>query len=123
MSSIQIASVSKFRYQRLRHVSGSEDQRDKVILRPKNWFRFRFRFRRIPIRRRFRLKIPSLRRLWRKKARLVSSLRISYAKVMKRFKDGQVHFGDLFAGNYLFMQVNPSSFKYLEKEFSLSKIA
>ncbi|KAK7260656.1 hypothetical protein RIF29_26890 [Crotalaria pallida] len=116
MPAIQMASISKFHYQKLR----SEDEiRERVILRPKNWFRLR----RIPIRRRFRLKVSSLRKLWRRKARLVSAMRISFAKVMKRFKDGQVHFGDLFAGNYLFMQVNPASLKYLEKEFSLSKFA
>ncbi|KAJ1422391.1 hypothetical protein SESBI_13015 [Sesbania bispinosa] len=119
MSAIQLASVCKFRYQRLRHEGVSDEERDRVIQRPRYWFRFR----RIPIRRRFRLKIPSLRRLWRKKARLVSSMRISYAKVMKRFKDGKVHFGDLFAGNYLFMQVNPASLKHLEKKFSTTKIA
>jgi hypothetical protein len=50
-------------------------------------------------------------------------MRISCAKVVKRFKDGQVHFGDLFAGNYLFMQVNPSSLNYLGKEISIPKIA
>ncbi|XP_057437396.1 uncharacterized protein LOC130729605 [Lotus japonicus] len=122
MSNIQIASVSKFRYQRLKHEGGYEIERDRVLIqRPKSWFRFRFR--RIQIRRRFRLKIPSLKRLWRKRVRLVSSMRLSYAKVLKRFKDNKVHFGDLFAGNYLFMQVNPSSLKYLEKEFSISKIA
>ncbi|KAK7338629.1 hypothetical protein VNO77_19250 [Canavalia gladiata] len=120
MSTLQMVSLSKLRYQRLKHENGSDEERDRVSTqRPRSWFRFR----KVPIRRRFRLKIPSLRRLWRKKARLVSTMRVSYAKVMKRFKDGQVHFGDLFAGNYLFLQVNPSSLKCLEKDFSLAKIA
>ncbi|TKY63175.1 hypothetical protein E2542_SST13043 [Spatholobus suberectus] len=125
MSALQMVPLSKLRYQKLRHENGSDDERDRVSQRPRSWFRFRFRFRfrRVPIRRRFRLKIPSLRRLWRKRARLVSAMRIPYAKVLKRFKEGQVHFGDLFAGNYLFMQVNPSSLKCLEKDFSLAKIA
>lgn len=116
-----MVSISKFGYQKLRHEVGcDDDERERVVKRPKNLSRFR----RIPMRRRFRLKIPSLRRLWKiKKTKVVSSMRISCAKVMKRFKDGHVHFGDLFAGNYLFMQVNPSSLKYLAKEFSLSKIA
>ncbi|KAK7293507.1 hypothetical protein RJT34_16374 [Clitoria ternatea] len=121
MPTLQMASHNKLRYQRLRHGNGSGDERDRVNQRPKSWFRFRFR--RVPIRRRFRLKIPSLRRLWRKRARLVSYMRNSCGKVMKRFKDGQVHFGDLFAGNYLFMQVNPASLKCLERDFSLPKIA
>ncbi|KAG4938445.1 hypothetical protein AAZX31_16G063700 [Glycine max] len=115
-SQLQMVPLSKLRYQRLRHEKGWDDERER---RSRSWFRFR----RVPIRRRFRLKIPSLRRLWRKRARLVSSMRISYAKVMKRFKEGQVHFGDLFAGNYLFMHVNPTSLKCLERDLSLSKIA
>ncbi|KAE9588920.1 hypothetical protein Lal_00012522 [Lupinus albus] len=114
-----MASFRKFSYQRLKPKSWSDDEtRERVILRPKNnWFRLR----KIPMRRRFRLKIPSLRKLWRKKFKLVSAMRISFAKVMKRFKDGEGHFGDLFAGNYLFMQVNPTSLKYLQKELSHSK--
>ncbi|ESW12907.1 hypothetical protein PHAVU_008G151600 [Phaseolus vulgaris] len=98
---------------------GWDDERDRVSEKRRS----RFRFKRVPIRRRFRLKISSLRKLWRKRARLVSSVRISYAKVMKRFKDGQVHFGELFAGNYLFMHVNPTSLKCLQRDFSLQKIA
>nr|AFK38106.1 unknown [Medicago truncatula] len=117
MSSIQMVSSNKFGYQKLSHEVVLDDER--VIQRPKNFFRFR----RIPMRRRFRLKIPSLRRLWRKKTKVVSSMRVSCAKVVKRFKDGQVHFGDLFAGNYLFMQVNPSSLNYLGKDISIPKIA
>lgn len=54
--------------------------------------------------------MPNLRRvLLRKKVRLVSTLRVSCAKVLKRLKDSHAHFGDLFAGNYLFVQVNPTS--------------
>ncbi|CAL5191655.1 unnamed protein product [Lathyrus oleraceus] len=120
MSSIQMMSVNKLGYQKLRHEVGSDDERERItIQRPRNFIRFR----KVPMRRRFKLKIPSLRRLWRKKVKVVSSMRISCAKVMKRFKDGHVHFGDLFAGNYLFMQVNPSSLNCLGKEISLSKIA
>ncbi|MED6211422.1 hypothetical protein PIB30_073548 [Stylosanthes scabra] len=120
MSSIQMVSISKFRYKRLKPENGLiEEERKRVNLRPRSWFRFR----RTHVRRKFRLKVPSLRRLWRKKARVVSAMKVSYAKVLKRFKDGQVHLGDLFAGNYLFMQVNPASLKYLEKELSLSKVA
>lgn len=98
-----------------------DEERERVILQrsSKNWFRLR----RIPMRRRFRLKISSLRRLWRKKARLVSSMKISCAKVMKRFKDGHVHFGDLFAGNYLFMQVSPASLNSIAKDIILPKTA
>jgi hypothetical protein len=37
--------------------------------------------------------------------------------VLKRLKEGQAHFGDLFAGNYLFMQVNPTPLKYFERSY------
>ncbi|KAK2661629.1 hypothetical protein Ddye_000203 [Dipteronia dyeriana] len=105
---------SKFGYQRLRHGGGGgggedddDDGRDqRVVMKSRNWFRFR----RVHIRRRFRLKLPVLR----KKVRLVSAVRFSCAKVLKRLKESQAHFGDLFAGNYLFLQVNPTSLKCIE---------
>ncbi|KAL7100529.1 hypothetical protein ACP275_08G003100 [Erythranthe tilingii] len=56
-----------------------------------------------------RLKIPSLKRFLRRKARLV---KLGLNKVYKRLKESQSHFGDLFAGNYLFMQVTPTPLKY-----------
>ncbi|KAI4348228.1 hypothetical protein L6164_008976 [Bauhinia variegata] len=129
MSSVEITSLSNFAYHKLKHEVVFDDERQRVVRRSKNWYRFR----RIPIRRKLRLKVAGLRRLWRKKARLVSAMRLSYAKVMRRLKEGQGHFGDLFTGNYLFMQVTPSSLKCLDKghhhingftpRFSLPKVA
>lgn len=55
---------------------------------------------------RIRVKIRRLRGFMRKKA---SKVKIGVLKILKRLKESQSHFGDLFAGNYLFMQVNPSS--------------
>uniref|UniRef100_A0A1J3H1T0 Uncharacterized protein n=1 Tax=Noccaea caerulescens TaxID=107243 RepID=A0A1J3H1T0_NOCCA len=55
---------------------------------------------------RVRIKIRRLRGFVRKKASRVKS---GILKIVKRLKESQSHFGDLFAGNYLFMQVNPSS--------------
>ncbi|KAF2537050.1 hypothetical protein F2Q68_00022776 [Brassica cretica] len=55
---------------------------------------------------RVRVKIRRLRGFVRKKA---SKVKIGVLKILKRLKESQSHFGDLFAGNYLFMQVNPSS--------------
>ncbi|KAI9120563.1 hypothetical protein K1719_007596 [Acacia pycnantha] len=126
MSSIEMASAGKFRYQKLRPETGFDDgeisrERPVVVMGPKSnkWYRFR----KIHIKRRFRVKVPSLRRLWRKKAMMVSAMRRSCAKVVRRLKEGQVHFGDIFAGNYLFMQINPTSLAYLERELTLSKVA
>ena len=108
------ASASRLRYQMLRPESESDDERERVILRPMKWHRFKG----ITVRKRFRLKVSmSWKRKLKKKVRFVC------AKVMKRFKEGHVHFGDLFAGNYLFTQVNPTSLEYLEKKLSLSRIA
>ncbi|PWA37404.1 hypothetical protein CTI12_AA591460 [Artemisia annua] len=55
------------------------------------------------------MKIPSLRKFFmRMRTRVIMA---SMSKVVKRLKESQSHFGDLFAGNYLFMQVNPSAIK------------
>lgn len=58
------------------------------------------------------MKIPGLRRFMKRKARVVVT---SWSKIVKRLKESQSHFGDLFAGNYLFMQVTPASLKCFEK--------
>lgn len=55
---------------------------------------------------RVRVKIRRFRGFVRKKA---SKVKIGVLKILKRLKESQSHFGDLFAGNYLFMQVNPSA--------------
>lgn len=56
-----------------------------------------------------RVRIAGLRRLCRRKGNLVAkALRVTMAKVVRRFKEGKPYIGDLFAGNYMFMQVAPS---------------
>ncbi|KAJ7970736.1 Plexin-D1 like [Quillaja saponaria] len=111
MSSFQMAPAGKFSYQKLRNEAMVDDgnfDRNRVILRSsRSWFRFK----RVHRRRKLRLKVPSLRKFLRKK---VSTMRISCAKICKRLWESQAYFGDLFAGNYLFVQVNPSSIKYLD---------
>ncbi|CAN0924972.1 hypothetical protein LINGRAHAP2_LOCUS34493 [Linum grandiflorum] len=95
-----------------------------------NWFKFRrFQWRKRSRRRRrrrrrpsssfFRLKVSSLVR--RRRNAMVKMFRVSIRKVLKRFKEGQDHFGDLFAGNYLFLQINPSSLKSLQKAYTLPR--
>lgn len=117
---IEMASNTKVPYQRLIHEDGfgfydeeyetrDHHRHQKVLVRSRsNWYR---RFRKVPIRRRFKVKIPSLRRILRRKAKLVSAVRVSIGRVVKRLKESQSHLNDLFAGNYLFLQVNPASFK------------
>ncbi|CAL1358209.1 unnamed protein product [Linum trigynum] len=84
-----------------------------------------FRFRRVQWRRRrrrspsspgfIRVKVSSLIRRKRVVMRMV---RASIRKVLKRLKEGHAHFGDLFAGNYLFLQINPTSLKSLQKSYN-----
>ena len=112
-----MASLGRFSYRRLRNEGWIDDDDDDynnkrrvAIRRAKRWSRFR----RVSFRNRFKLKIPSLRRFLRRKARAAS---ISWSKVFKRLKEGQSHFGDLFAGNYLFMQVTPTPMKCLENSW------
>ncbi|KAL5998246.1 hypothetical protein ACLOJK_009184 [Asimina triloba] len=99
-------------YQRLRNFGDFEEggEEEKALFRTRSWRRFR----RTSSRRRSRLKIPSLRRFLRRKARLCSS---SWVKVWKRLKESRNHLGDLFAGNFMFMQVTPTPIKCLDKSF------
>lgn len=103
-------------YKRLKHESLFDeddedfDIREKVIGRVVRRSRLRFTTR-VHIRRKLqRVKIPSLKRFLRRKVRVV---KVAWKKVYKRLKESQSHFGDLFAGNYLFMQVTPSPLKYI----------
>ncbi|RDX98595.1 hypothetical protein CR513_18459, partial [Mucuna pruriens] len=119
MSSIEVVSGRAFNcklpYQILRHEAVCDNERERVVLRPKKWCRLGG----VPVKKkRFRLKLPSWRRVW-----MVKKVRLVCAKVKKRFKEGQGHFGDLFAGNYVFTQINPTSLKYLENKLAQSKIA
>ncbi|KAL6325438.1 hypothetical protein AAG906_023283 [Vitis piasezkii] len=71
-SETQMASLGRFSYQRLRNEGGYDDddynKRRVIIRRAKSWSRFR----RVSFRKRFKLKIPSLRRFMRRKAREVT---------------------------------------------------
>ncbi|KAK6267274.1 hypothetical protein QUC31_018111 [Theobroma cacao] len=106
-----MAAAAKFSYQRLRNGDDELDV-DDIGERLTRRSRSFYRLKRIPVRRRFRLKVPSLKRFLRGKIKLV---RLSFAKVMKRLKDSQSHFGDLFVGNYVFIQVNPTTMKCFAK--------
>ncbi|XP_017974268.1 PREDICTED: uncharacterized protein LOC18600869 [Theobroma cacao] len=106
-----MAAAAKFSYQRLRNGDDELDV-DDIGERLTGRSRSFYRLKRIPVRRRFRLKVPSLKRFLRGKIKLV---RLSFAKVMKRLKDSQSHFGDLFVGNYVFIQVNPTTMKCFAK--------
>ncbi|KAI8017866.1 hypothetical protein LOK49_LG04G03596 [Camellia lanceoleosa] len=109
-----MASIAKFSYHRLRHEGGFDDEddedriRERVIGRAKSWSRFR----KVHTRKRLRIRIPILNRFLKRKARQVM---VSWTKVLKRLKESQSHFGDLFAGNYLFLQVTPTPLKCVDR--------
>ncbi|KAJ9152830.1 hypothetical protein P3X46_026349 [Hevea brasiliensis] len=109
-----MASASSIPYHRLKHddLFGDYDEGERLVGRPssRSWHRFK----RVHQRKRFRVRIPSLRRFLRRKVKLVYA---AYAKLLKRWKESQANFGDLFAGNYLFLQVNPNSLKRFEKAY------
>ncbi|KAK6928411.1 hypothetical protein RJ641_007002 [Dillenia turbinata] len=115
MSTIEMASVApKFTYQRLRNEGMFDDldeERFRVIGRSRIWSRLR----KLSSRKKLRIRIPSLRRFLRRRAKVVSAVRVSFCRILKRLKDGRAHFADLFAGNYLFLQVTPTPLKFIEK--------
>ncbi|KAL9231188.1 hypothetical protein vseg_006445 [Gypsophila vaccaria] len=95
---------SKFSYQKLTKEVIFQDDNEAITPRPfptKGSRYTRIRPRRL------RLRIGGFRKLFRMKRVRVGGL--TWAKFVKRFKESQAHFGDLFSGNYLFMQVSPSS--------------
>ncbi|KAK4417828.1 hypothetical protein Salat_2195500 [Sesamum alatum] len=92
-------------YKRLKHEIDLFD--DDFDIREKVIGRRRIRFQ---VRRKLRVRIPSLTRFLRRKVRVV---KIAWKKMYKTLKESQSHLGDLFAGNYLFMQVTPTPVKYV----------
>uniref|UniRef100_A0A7N0UBR1 Uncharacterized protein n=1 Tax=Kalanchoe fedtschenkoi TaxID=63787 RepID=A0A7N0UBR1_KALFE len=111
------AAAGRFSYHKLKRErdcppTGYEDDRDDQgsALRARAWSRLR----RVPVRRRFRVGALGARvRRYLRSRRVLRSVRASWERVVRRVRDGQAHFGDLFAGNYMFLQVNPTPFPKL----------
>ncbi|KAG1371188.1 hypothetical protein COCNU_16G002820 [Cocos nucifera] len=109
-----MAFSTKFSYQRLRKLPPGieEDEAEErvVVVRRRGWLRLGRGARRW---RRPRVRVAGLRRLLRRKARVVGT---AVRKVLKRLKEGRPCVGELFAGNYMFMQVGPTpTVAYSEK--------
>ncbi|ERN10542.1 hypothetical protein AMTR_s00166p00068220 [Amborella trichopoda] len=106
-----------FSYQRLRNVGAEHEDKDRLGLIDYGFLRSRsfVRVRKLGSKRRLRLKIPSLKRFLRRRVRAVSGFRVSVAKAVKRLIEGRAHIGDLFAGNYMFMQVSPTPLSLYDK--------
>ncbi|XP_057418746.1 uncharacterized protein LOC130712952 [Lotus japonicus] len=106
-----MVSVGKPSYQRLRNYEDDEGlfygkTLKREVRKAKAWLKFNA----LAGRRRPRLRIAGLRRFFRKRAKFVSRVRVSWRKALKRLKDGQSHWNDLFGSNFLFMQGNPTPF-------------
>lgn len=106
--------ASRNSYQRLQNEEWFDDLLNTGIESKKpeksTWSR---NCRKIHIRRKLKIKIPSLKKmLKRKKEKLVA---VSWSKFVKRLKGVHSNFSDIFGGNYLFMQVPPPSLKYIDK--------
>ncbi|KAJ0975643.1 hypothetical protein J5N97_017608 [Dioscorea zingiberensis] len=95
-------------YQKLKKISSNSEE--EVVARRRRWLKPRRRWRRP------RVRVAGLRRILRKKANVV---RAAVKKVVRRLKEGRPCIGELFAGNYMFMQVSPSptTLACLEKSF------
>ncbi|KAG1338570.1 hypothetical protein COCNU_04G008760 [Cocos nucifera] len=115
-----MASSTKFSYQRLRKLPpGLEEDEagEEGVLAGRrrgrrSWLRLDSGARRW---RRPRVRVAGLRRLLRRKAKVVGA---AVRKVLKRLREGRPYVGELFAGNYMFMQVSPSpTIAYLEKPY------
>lgn len=106
----------KFSYQRLRKLpilSSTQQEQEKEeeeeeVVRRNNISSSRWLRLRSGRRRRRRIRIFGLRRLIRRKARVVSG---AVKKVLKRLKEGRPYLGEIFAGNYMFMQLTPNNSK------------
>ncbi|GAA0153906.1 hypothetical protein Leryth_013316 [Lithospermum erythrorhizon] len=102
----------KLSYQKLKSEASFDESDDELYnLREKvigKVGRGSSRFRRFHIRKKLKIKIPCFKRLFSRKVKMVT---FAWRKVLKRLKESQSHFGDLFAGNYLFTQVIPTPLK------------
>ncbi|PIA30317.1 hypothetical protein AQUCO_05600031v1 [Aquilegia coerulea] len=107
-----MASGTKFSYQRLRKNGKFKEWGEKGTKKTKRWSR---RIQRFAFKKKPKVRIPGLKKIFRRKNKLFTKIRVSWKKILKRFKENRVHLGDIFAGNYLFLQVNPRSFQSVNK--------
>ncbi|PKA64819.1 hypothetical protein AXF42_Ash016850 [Apostasia shenzhenica] len=128
------SSSSNFSYQKLRKLPTGEAYDDEDCLEQGRrigiiqrggegggrwWRRRRWRRARVRV-------VGLMRRAVRRRAAAVrAAVAAALEKVMKRIREGRPYVGDLFAGNYLFMQVNPSggaaaaaAVRYWDRNFS-----
>ena len=109
-----MASFGKRSYHRLRN---EEELNEEILRREVKKAKAWLKFRALAGRRRPRIRVAGLRRFIRNRTKFLSRFRVSWRKAMKRLKNGQSHMNDLFGGNFLFMQANPTPFGCREKPY------
>ncbi|XP_015064212.1 uncharacterized protein LOC107009395 [Solanum pennellii] len=112
-SEMPYTAVHRIPYQKLKEDSSylEDEDIDLINLREKVIGQLRRKpssFRKVHLRKRLRIKVPSLKKFLRRKSRIIVA---ALDKILKRLKESQSHFGDLFAGNYMFMHVSPTPLK------------
>ncbi|GLT29094.1 hypothetical protein SLA2020_039800 [Shorea laevis] len=100
-----MASRTKFPYIRLRD-EGWLDKAEEGGAYRKTGKRIKLRRLKRPT-----LRIQGLRRFLRRRSRLLTRVKVSWVTALRRLKSGQIHMNDLFGGNFLVMQVNPTPFR------------
>ena len=108
-----MASATNISYHRLRNEDYKEELLEREVKKARAWLKFKA----LAGRRRPKIKIPRLRRVFRKRSRLLTRFRVSWLKALKKLKNGQSHMNDLFGGNYLIMQANPAPFRCPQKAY------
>lgn len=115
MDDHELVSLWKFHYQRLKNEEGNNDDHEECHLIKPTPRRRRWRpWRKLMGRKRLRVRVFGLKKLlrrrkMRRKSRVLSAMKVSWKKALKKLKNNhQVYLNDLFGGNYLFMHViNP----------------
>ncbi|KAL7135868.1 hypothetical protein ABFS83_11G126600 [Erythranthe nasuta] len=101
-----MGSSSKFSYQRLKQEISIEDEYEDIREHVVGGLRHpKCRRGGVQIKKRLRVKNRRLKRFL-----VVKNV---WSKIWRRMKESQAHFGHLFAGNYLFMQINTPLVKKL----------
>lgn len=104
-SAVEMGLMRKFSYQRLENEAEFGKENEERAFRK---IRTSSRFRKVNFKKRPSIRIQALRRFWRRRTKLFSRVKVSWIKILKRLKDGQVHMNDLFGGNYMIMLANPA---------------
>ncbi|KAF8005889.1 hypothetical protein BT93_K0234 [Corymbia citriodora subsp. variegata] len=104
-----MASMAVVSYQRLRDEGPSDEEDEEEVKEFRRTVRWP-KFRRFTWKPRPKVQIPRQTRFLRKKMRLLSRVRLSWRRTWERLKKNRAHMNDLFAANYMFMNLGLAPF-------------